>query len=206
MYSASPHAGLEVLRRPQSTQSYILQLAPAPAALDPLRYAATTAIGILGDEGSSRMFWELLDTGLAESAGMSRYAFLDNGTVATSMSCRPDLTRDNLMRLRELQLRAALDGFTAEEFELAKRRIETAIALSSERTASRMFMYGNQWLRGEPMRAVSEIAQCYDALTLDEVNDVRSQLDFSRAFTLVVGPHAEGEFDDLADSLNVASS
>lgn len=206
LFPASTQSGLEVLPRPQSTQSYILQLAPAPDALDPQRYAASTAVGILGDEGSSRLFWEFLDTGLAESAGMSRYAFLDNGTVATSMSCRPELTRDNLVRLRELQLRATLDGFTPEEFELAKRRIETAIALSSERTASRMFMYGNQWLRGEPMRTVAEIAHCYDALTLDEVNAVRTQLDFSRSFTLIVGPHAEGEFDDLVDSLNVASS
>ncbi len=60
----------EVVHRPTATQQYVLQLADAPASEDADRYAAKLLATIVGDDSGSRMYWELTDPGLAETASL----------------------------------------------------------------------------------------------------------------------------------------
>ena len=48
-----------------------LQLAAGPAAEDADRYAAKLLATVLGDDSGSRLYWELVDPGLAEHASLS---------------------------------------------------------------------------------------------------------------------------------------
>ena len=48
-----------------------MQLAPGPAAEDADRYAAKLLATILGDDSGSRLYWDLVDPGLAEQASLS---------------------------------------------------------------------------------------------------------------------------------------
>ena len=73
--SVQPHAGFETMVKTTSTQQYIMQLSHGPATEDEDRYAAHVLSMILGDDSGSRMFWDLLDTGLAESAGVGVYEY-----------------------------------------------------------------------------------------------------------------------------------
>ena len=57
------------------------------------RYAARALASILGDEGGSRLFWELIDTGRAEVATVWPHEFTDTGAWFSYMICAPeDLT------------------------------------------------------------------------------------------------------------------
>ena len=181
--------GFETLEKPNSHQQYILQLAPGPSNNDLNRFAMRVAITILGDDGGSRMYWKFLDSGVAESAGAGSYEYLNGGLVMSYICCDPDHAQSNLQSLAELQGEFKNKGVTQKELDLAKQKIASHIVLASERTESRMFSVGSQWLTGQPFKTTGEIAEIYQALTLDEVNQAIDQYSLEKNMTLVVGPN-----------------
>ena len=185
---AESQTGFEYMEKPNSIQSYILQLAPGPHVAAPERYAARIAASIIGDDGGSRMYWGLLDSGLAETAGLGGYEYLDNGLMFTYVCCAAENTQNVLDVLRQLQAEVLEKGLTAEELERAKRKIAAHIVLASERTENRMFSIGSQWLVDRPYLTVAEIAARYDAVTLDEVNQALETMPLDQNLTLLVGP------------------
>jgi predicted Zn-dependent peptidase len=182
--------GFVTMSQPNATQQYVLQLSPGPSVHEELRFAARVMTSIFGDDGSSRMYWELLDSGLAESAGVGVQEYDDCGTIMTYICCEPEQAQQNLERLKRLQQTATNSGFTERELELAKRKIASTIVLASEKTENRMFSVGSQWLTGRPFLSVAEIARNYEAVTLAQVNEVLRQFPFDRSVTLSVGPNS----------------
>jgi predicted Zn-dependent peptidase len=180
--------GRHVLHKPDSVQEYVLQIAPGPGADDPDRYAVRVLTTIFGDDSGSRIFWEFLDTGLAESAGTGNHEYLNAGTVMTYLSCAPEQTAENLVRLQQLQESILTRPVTDHELALAKSKISSHILLSGERTESRMFSVGSQWLRGHAYQSPREIARRYEAITLEAVNAVAAKYPMTESATLCVGP------------------
>ena len=75
-------------------------LSPFPPADSPLRFAANTLAVVVGDDSGSRLYWALIDPGLADSADASFHEYQDTGTFCTAFSCRPESTRSNLEIVR----------------------------------------------------------------------------------------------------------
>lgn len=179
--------GFKTMIQENSTLEYIIQLTPGPTRSDPQRFAARVLATILGDDSGSRMYWEFIDSGIAESAGMGNYEYHNGGLMMTVIFCAPDAAQDNLARLHRLQMEAK-KGVTQKELDLAKSKIVSHIILASERTESRMFSVGSQWLSELDYRTVAEIAEYYQSVTLEEVNAVLEKYDPTENMTLVVGP------------------
>ena len=180
--------GFVTLPEPNSTQQYILQLAPGPSANDELRFAARVMSAVIGDDGGSRMYWDFLDNGLADSAGMGGYEYDECGAIMTFICCEPDEAQANLQRLLNLQRTVRKTGITQKELDLAKRKIASAIVLGSERTENRMFSVGTQWLTQRPFRTVAEVAADYEAVTLEQIHEALRQYSLEETMTVVVGP------------------
>jgi len=144
--------------------------------------------GIIGDDGGSRLYWEFLVSGLAESAGMGTYDYQGSGAIMTYICCAPEAAQANLDRLLDLQRRVRDEGITQKELDLAKRKIASHIVLASERTNSRMFSIGSQWLCEQKYKTVAEIAAIYEALTLDQVNEALQAFPLDQNMTVAVGP------------------
>ena len=51
-----------------ASQAYVVRMRPGPTQTSEDRFAARALASILGDDGSSRLFWDLIDTGRAEVA------------------------------------------------------------------------------------------------------------------------------------------
>jgi predicted Zn-dependent peptidase len=134
------------------------------------------------------MYWEFLDSGLAESAGIGSYENDDCGAVMSYLCCAPEQAQANLARLLKLQRDALDNGVTQKELDLAKRKIASHIVLGSERTESRMFSVGSQWLTKRAFKTVAEIAAEYEAVTLEQVNEAIRQFPLDKNMTVVVGP------------------
>ncbi|MCI5066381.1 insulinase family protein [bacterium] len=64
------HGKTEIFHHEKNTQAHLFGLASGPDAKDPLRYAAGLLGIILGDAQNSRLYWELVDSGLAEYASI----------------------------------------------------------------------------------------------------------------------------------------
>jgi predicted Zn-dependent peptidase len=187
----SSRVQFEVVHRPAATQQYVLQLGDAPASEDDDRYAAKLLATIVGDDSGSRMFWELTEPGLVESATLGHYEYLGVGMYYTWLACEPELAEENLARLQAIYREVEAQGVTAEELRQAKNKVIARVVLSSERPRSRLFNVGGNWLQRQEYRSVADDLAVLDAVTLNDVNDVLKKYPLSRVSTVTVGPLSE---------------
>lgn len=185
---ASPASGLVSMVKPDSAQQYILQMASGPAAADTDRYAARILATVVGDESGSRYYWEFIDRGRAEAAGLGNHEFDNAGVILTWLCCAPEQAADNLQRLEGLHADITQQPVTAHELDLAKSKITSHILLAGERAENRMFSIGSQWLRGQSPKSPREIADLYQQTTLQQVHDIAQQYPLTRNMTVCVGP------------------
>src|SRR5258708_7816800 len=92
----------QLLTKEKVTQEHVILIAPGPAANDPLRYSADTLALALGDDSGSRLYWALVDPGLADSADCSYHEYEGTGSFYTSMSCEPSRMQENLAIVKGL--------------------------------------------------------------------------------------------------------
>jgi predicted Zn-dependent peptidase len=183
-----PHQNFKVLQKQQAVQEYVIQIAQAPAAEDDDRYAARVLATIVGDDSGSRLFWELIDTGLADYAAISASEFQRAGIYIGGMSCTPAFAADNLKRLGDVIRAVESDGVTQEELDQAKNKICAHIVLQSERPANRLFSIGNGWIQRRQYKTVREAVAAYRAVTLDDIQAVLNKYPLSRTATVAIGP------------------
>lgn len=185
---ANSKTQFEVVHRPTATQQYVLQLADAPASEDEKRYAAKLLATIVGDDSGSRMYWELTDAGLAETAVLGHYEYLGAGMFYTWLACEPEQVEENLNRLRGIYRQVEMDGISEDELRQAKNKVKARVVLGSERPQNRLFSVGGNWLQRHEYRAVADDLKSLDDVTVDSVLEVLEKYPLSRTTTITVGP------------------
>lgn len=178
----------EVVHRPTATQQYVLQLGDAPASEDADRYAAKLLATIVGDDSGSRMYWELTDAGLAETAVLGHYEYLGAGMFYTWLACEPDMVEENLNRLQGIYRQVEMDGVSEDELRQAKNKVKARVVLGSERPQNRLFTVGGNWLQRREYRAVADDLKSLDDVTVASVRTVLGRYPLSRVTTVTVGP------------------
>ena len=185
------HNAFECVTRESSTQQYILQLADGPAAEDADRYAAKILATILGDDSGSRMYWDLVDPGLVETASLGHYEYQGAGMLFTWVSCAPEDAAENYMRIREILRTAEQTGFEAKELQQAQSKVKARVVLGSERPRNRLFNVGGNWMQRREYRSVATDVAAVDALTLDDIHAVLAKYPLTKATTVTIGPLSE---------------
>jgi predicted Zn-dependent peptidase len=162
-------------------QAYLVRIAPGPDMKSEDRYAVKILASILGDEGGSRLFWELIDTGRAEVATVWPHEFLDTGAWFTYMVCAPEDTALNRTVIQQIMKQVVEAGVETDELSQAINKATAGCIMQSERPSNRLFGLGSRWLscgeyistddtleklRGLDVDAVSAAAKRY--LTGDE--------------------------------------
>jgi len=165
----------------------VLQLSDAPASEDADRYAAKLLATIVGDDSGSRMYWELVDPGLAETASLGHYEYLGLGMYYTWLACEPAAVDENLALLSSIYRQIESTGVTEEELRQAKNKVKARVVLSSERPQSRLFNVGGNWLQRREYRAVADDLKALDAVTTDDLHAVLRKFPLSRHTTITVG-------------------
>ena len=186
--SPKPHTGFRIIHKPLAVQQYVIEAAAAPAADDDQRYAARVLSTIVGDDSGSRLFWELVDTGLAEYAAIGTHEFQGTGIFLTSLCCAPEEAAENLKRLTDVILKVEAEGVTEEELIQAKNKICAHIVLQSERPTNRMFAVGNGWIQRRQYKTVREAVQAYRDVSLEDIDAVLKRYPLSRRATVAIGP------------------
>jgi predicted Zn-dependent peptidase len=186
--TAPEHQSFEVYCKEASAQQYVVQIANGPAVEDDRRYAARVLATVLGDDSGSRMFWELLDTGLAESAALGSCEFQGAGLFMTYLSCLPEDTLENLQVVQQIYDQAAREGINAQELQQAKSKILSHLVLQSERPANRLFAVGNNWLQHRYYRTVRQTMDRYQQVTEEAVQAILEQYRLEHHTTVTVGP------------------
>jgi predicted Zn-dependent peptidase len=178
----------EVIARASATQEYLLEMSDAPSATDDERYAAKLLTTILGDDSGSRLYWELVDPGLAEHASLHHYEYMGAGAFLTYLSCDPEFAADNLQRVLKIYRQAETNDFTAAELTQAKSKISSRVVLGSERPRGRLFAVGTNWTHRRAYRSVADDLEAVEAVTLEQVAAVLARYPLSRSTAVAIGP------------------
>jgi predicted Zn-dependent peptidase len=184
-------SGFEVVAKPTATQEYLLEMCDGPSATDDDRYAAKLLTTILGDDSGSRLYWELVDPGLAEHASLHHYEYMGAGAFLTYLSCDPEFAADNLRRVLKIYREAEKHGFKAKELTQAKSKINSRIVLGSERPRGRLFAVGTNWTHRRAYRSVADDLEAIEAVSLEQVAAVLARYPLTRSTSIAVGPLAE---------------
>ncbi len=188
---ARPHTGFEVIQQETAAQEYIMQLMNGPAAEDDDRFAAKLLSSVVGDDSGSRLYWEMVDPGLAENASLGHYEYQGTGVYMTYLSCDPEHAAENLQRTLDVYRNTEQQGITAEELAQVKSKVKSRIVLGSERPRNRLFSIGGNWISRGEYRSVQADLRDVEAVTLDDVHAVLAKYPLSQATTMAIGPLAE---------------
>jgi predicted Zn-dependent peptidase len=185
---AAPASHFSCVVRDTATQEYVIQLANGPAATDNDRFAAKLLATILGDDTGSRLYWELVDPGHAESASLSHHDYHGTGLFGTYLACSPENTQENLQRVLDVYRQTESDGCTSEELDQAKNKINARVVLSSERPRGRLFNVGANWTYRRQYRSVKDDLDAVERVTLEDIARTLSRYPLTVNTTMAIGP------------------
>jgi predicted Zn-dependent peptidase len=185
---ASPRGGLKLVTRSSSLQQHVMQMAPAPSADDPQRYAADILSVIVGDDTGSRLFWELVDPGHAETAEVAYNEFDGSGAYMTYFSCAPDQTRHNIERVQAIFNDVNRNGVTEVELEQARSKVASRIVLRSERPMGRLSSLGHNWVHRNEYRRVEDDLDTLRNIKLADIRELLDAYPLTQLTTSTVGP------------------
>ena len=185
---AVPAEAFQVIHKETATQEYVIEMASAPAATDPDRYAAKVLSVILGDDPGSRLYWKLVDPGLAEQASVHYSGYHGAGAYITWLACDPEQTEGNLRAVLEIYQQAEQQGVSAAELAQAKSKIKSRIVLGSERPRGRLFVVGSHWTYRREYRSVRDDLAAVEQVTAEQIADLLRRYPLSRNTSFVVGP------------------
>ena len=166
---------------------YVALLSPAPSAQDPRRYAAKVLADVLGDTEGSRIYWALVDPGLADDADFSFMPQDHTGAYMAFASCDPKRAEQVEAKLIET-IDELTKGVSIEEVDRAKNKLATQATLQGERPAGRMRALGHQWsYLGEYLSMAEELEQLM-AVTVDDIRTLMQAMPFTPRTVVRLGP------------------
>ncbi|MFN9719670.1 MAG: M16 family metallopeptidase [Planctomycetota bacterium] len=174
--------------RDKLTTQHLMQMAPGPEARSNMRFAAELLSVIVGDDSGSRLFWELVDPGHAESADLSFSEYDGTGAWMSYLSCSPEATQANIDRCRKVFDEVNANGVTADELEQARNKAASRIVMRGERPMGRLSSLGGNWLYRGNYRSVADDLHAIRSITLKDLRDVLEQFPISMTTTVGVGP------------------
>ena len=164
---------------------------PAPPADSSLRYAAELLSVIIGDYTGSRMYWEIVDPGFADSADFGYAEYDGSGAYLYYISCAPEDVDVNLSRLDEILQEVMTGGVTANEIEQARNKVASRIVLASERPMGRLGSLGGNWVYRNEYRSVEADLETIKNLTASDLQKLLKAYPLSQTTIVGIGPREE---------------
>jgi predicted Zn-dependent peptidase len=181
--------------RKDTEQYHVCLGGPGLARDDERRFALRVLDNVLGGTSSSRLFQEVRERrGLAYSVYSFSSQYARAGQVGIYLGMRGDNLAAALEVVGAELRRLPRDPATAEELERSKENVKGRLVLSLESTTARMNRLGSSVLTGVPLLSVDELIARIDAVTLDDLEALATELfDVARLSAAGIGPE-EGAF------------
>ena len=161
---------------PDLHQAYIVRIGDGVSAVDPDRYAVRVLAAILGDEGGSRLFWDLIDTGRAEVATVWPQEFTDTGAWFQYLICDPDDVESNLRLMDDAATRVIEGGVTEAELRQTVNKAVASAIMASERPSNRLFGLGSRFLTEDRYQSLDESIERLRAVTPEAVQSAAQRI------------------------------
>jgi predicted Zn-dependent peptidase len=186
---AAPGSGaFEVMSKEKVTQEHVVLIWPGPPVRSPMRYAADILATVLGDDSGSRLYWALVDPGLAESADCSFHEYHDSGAYFISFCCEPERTAKNLAIIQGILRLTQEEGISDEELHQAKSKVLSRVVRSGERPMGRMMAVGMQHVYWNAYHTVDEELGHFAEVNQKKISQVLKSYPLDETTTLALGP------------------
>ena len=174
------------------TQTHLVLGGATVPYADPRRYAVSLVSTLLGGGMSSRLFQRVREElGLAYAVYTFQSFHVDVGVHGVYVATAPEAAAQAAQAIRTELATLAADGLPEAELAMGKSQLKGQIVLSLESVSSRMYRAAAVDLYGVPYRAVDEVLQLVDDVTMDDVRDVcRRFFDPTGYTALSLGPAA----------------
>ncbi len=184
----SPRSGLERVADPSLGRVHAAVYAPGVSAQDPLRYAAAVLAACLGDDSGSRLYWDIVDKGLADSASLSHDSSDRAGAFVGYLSTAPEHLEGVLETYLATLAAAEQGGLREDEWQRAQRKLATSLTLRGETPFGRLMSFGGSYLYTERYQSVAEVVEAVFAARREEAAEILAGRPFTRPFALVLAP------------------
>ncbi|QOJ17912.1 MAG: insulinase family protein [Phycisphaeraceae bacterium] len=166
---------------------YLLMIAPAPSLRDDDRYAAMMLAQVLGDSEGSRLYWALIETGLAEEAQAQYDGRDDTGELYVFATCSPeDAVEVERVVLKEVD--GLVASLTEDDLQRVRSKIATGVTVAGERPAGRMKRLGHMWTTQGQYRSLEDELARINMVTLDDLRRVASKHPLTPRLTARLSP------------------
>lgn len=145
----------KVFKRKNLNQAHLVMLSPGCSAQDGERYPLALLTSMMGDSSGSRVYWDILDKGLADSASIDSDERDGTGCIMAYVSTQPDQLESVADVMRGI-LATPLQ-FTDEDLERAKSKLVAKVVLDGELPMGRLMALGIEWnyrKESTPLRVV----------------------------------------------------
>ena len=184
----SPQTGPDEERDAKLNRAHVAFFAPGVSAQSTLRYAAAVLANAVGDSSGSRLYWEIVDKGLADSASLSHDSADRSGAFVGYLSTAPEA----LARVRDLYLgvltRVETDGVSADEWARAQRKLATSLTLRGETPFGRLMSLGSAYLYTGEYQSVQDVVAAIFAASLADAAALLADKPFAQAYSLSLTP------------------
>jgi predicted Zn-dependent peptidase len=150
-------------------QQIIIIAMPSIGLQDPDYYAAMLGGSIFGDSDGSRLYWNIYQKGLAESASAGIWALEGTGMMIMDANTTPEQA-PRVLKLLRAELDSLLDdGVYEDELRRAKDKWISSMVLSSESTFSRMRALASDWVTEGRLISIDEEVERVEKVTTGDV-------------------------------------
>ncbi|WP_038056298.1 M16 family metallopeptidase [Thermus amyloliquefaciens] len=168
---------------------YLVGLFPGVGYQEEERFAAQVLAHLLGEEGSGRLHFALVDAGLAETASFGHEEADRAGFFHAYVQADPGNKEAVLAVLQEALDRIALEGVGEEEVEKAKTPLATGLVFAGETPMGRLFHLGMEYLYTGQYLSLAQVKEKVLQVGAREVNALLERGLLRRGLYYLVLPH-----------------
>lgn len=189
-----PASGFESVTDNKLGRTHMGLFARAVSAQSDLRYAASLVANVLSDHGGSRLYWALIDPGLADSAMLQFDGGNDGAGNFVGYTSTEPARAEQVREIMLQELRGIQDNLPDQaEWQAARNKVATAVTLGAETPYVRLMSLGNSWLYRQEFTPVNELVDRILNAKVDDVERLLADRPFDATFMLQLGPDAGGQ-------------
>jgi predicted Zn-dependent peptidase len=169
-------------------QVYIGLMAPGVAIQDPRRYGADILAEIIGDGENSRLYWALVDSGLAETASLSHSPEDQTGHYSATLVCDNAQADLVLATTQAVLQQVQAEGVTTAELSRFQRKLAVSTVLRGETPYGRLFPFALDYLDNGEYVSLETTVKRIMGVTVKDLNDLLALRPFDTTTVLALRP------------------
>ena len=168
----SPKQNFKTLEKAGINQAHLCYVFQGPSAQEEQRFEADILSNILGDSSGSKLYWELVDKGLADSASIGTDNMDKVGLIYAYVSCDPKNISKITSKIKKI-FSDALD-FNKEDLQRSLNKIRTRLVLQGESNMRRLMSVGNDLIFNEKYFSLEETQEKYLKVSENSIKELLS--------------------------------